>query len=95
MLTQGWKMDLQKQPKCRKVPIETLATNHNISLPKPEDLPPSYTLRRWVTRKIATLQGRRKEEWQRIKSNPIKMQQHRESTRIRMQLSRQRGGRRL
>lgn len=92
MMTQTWNMDMSKQAKLdSKVPVEALAKFHNIALPRAEDLPPSYTLRRWVTRKIATLQGQRKAEWQRIKSDSVKMQQHRQASRIRMQLCRQRG----
>ena len=91
-MAQTWIVDLHKQAKVdSKVPVEVLAKFHNIALPRLEDLPPSYTLRHWVTGKIATLQGKRKAEWQQIRSDPAKMQQHREASRIRMQLCRRRG----
>jgi len=71
--------------KRQLLPVQVLADLHGIMLPSPEELPPSYTsMRMWLTRRIATLQGRHKETWLRIKSDPVKLQAVRAATRQRV-----------
>jgi len=71
-------------------PVEVLAALHGIALPQECELPASYTLRKWLTRRLATLNGKHKKVWQSIKTCPQKMEAHREATRVRMQKLRQR-----
>jgi hypothetical protein len=65
--------------------VEQLAAQHGISLPAANQLPASYTLRMWLTRKLATLDGRHKQVWQRIKQDPDKLQHNRDTNRMRVQ----------
>jgi len=51
-------------------PVELLAALHGITLPKECDLPATYSLRKWLTRRLATLNGRHKAVWQSIKVDP-------------------------
>lgn len=71
-------------------PLEELAKAHGITLPQPDTLPPSYTMRMWVTRQLATAAGRHKEVWQRIREDPTRLQHNRELNRLRVQRWRQR-----
>lgn len=79
----------EQHQSCR-VPVEVLASLYGLTLPKEEALPESYTMRRWLTRKIATIAGQHKQAWQATKSDPCKLLEHREGCRLRMQLSRAR-----
>lgn len=68
-----------------KSPVEQLALLHGITLPNKHQLPPSYSMRMWLTRRIASMQGRHKLVWQRIKNNPQRMEAHRQGSKMRMQ----------
>jgi hypothetical protein len=70
--------------------VEQLAAQHGISLPSVRQLPASYTLRMWLTRRLATLDGRHKLVWQRIKQDPEKLQRNRDANRKRVQKWRRR-----
>lgn len=49
------------------LPVQLLADMHHITLPKPHELPASYSMRMWLTRRLHTLEGRHKAAWQAIK----------------------------
>jgi hypothetical protein len=74
----------------KKLPsVHHLAASHGITLPKESELPATYSMRKWLTRRLATLNGRHKAVWQSMKSNPQKLEAHRDATRRRMQRLRQ------
>ena len=57
-----------------RVPVELLAAQYNVELPAPEDLPRSYTsVRVWLTRRIATMNGRNKRVWQDLKKDQARL----------------------
>lgn len=66
------------------MPVDQLAMLHGITLPHPSELPASYSMRKWVTRRIATLAGWHKQVWQQIKDNPTRLQAHRQGSALRM-----------
>ena len=74
----------------RLLTVEQLAAQYGISLPPMHQLPASYTLRMWLTRKLATMHGTHKQAWQRIKQDPAKLQHNRDANRLRVQQWRQR-----
>jgi hypothetical protein len=76
--------------RTRWAPIEQLAQAHGITLPSQDMLPPSYTMRMWLMRQLATAAGRHKEVWQRIRQDPTRLQHNRELNRARVQRWRQR-----
>jgi hypothetical protein len=64
------------EPSCggytprKYIPVEELAAQYNIVLPALEDLPKSYTsLRMWLNRRIAALNGRNNRLWQEVKAD--------------------------
>lgn len=84
---------IQRMLRCppqKRLSVEDLAAVHGITLPNAAQLPESYTMRMWLTRRLATIQGKHKQVWQNIKANPEKAQRAREATRIRVQKYRQR-----
>jgi hypothetical protein len=86
---------LHKQLPGRKLlPVEQLAQLHGIALPQEHELLSSYSMRRWLTRKIATQQGYHKEVYQRIKSDPERLMLYRSSTKKRVQAWRARHSKR-
>lgn len=81
---------MQSNTTHKLLTVEQLAAQHGISLPPVNQLPASYTLRMWLTRKLATQDGRHKQVWQRIKHDPEKLQHNRDADRLRVQMWRQR-----
>ena len=77
-------------PRRLLTPIEQLAEVHGLILPLPDALPPSYTMRMWLTRQLATAAGKHKEVWQRIREDPNRLKHNRELNRLRVQRWRQR-----
>ena len=72
-------------------PLETVAATYGITLPPLEQLPPSYTsLRMWLNRLIATLEGRHKRLWQQTKQDPERLQRVRDANKLRVQAYRKR-----
>jgi len=67
-----------------KLTTAALAQLHGITLPREEELPASYTMRMWVTRRLASMQGRHRAAWQRIKGDPARLQTVRAATRQRV-----------
>jgi hypothetical protein len=73
----------------KKPSVQQVAAIHGITLPHESELPATYTMRKWLTRRLATLNGRHKAVWQSIKHNPDKLHAHCEATRRRMRRMRQ------
>ena len=73
-------------------PLAELAAKHGIELIGIEDLPPSYenSLRVWLNRRIATLEGVHKRRWAQVKDDPEKLQRAREANRARASAYRER-----
>jgi len=84
----SWQPDISKQLACKMIalqPVEAIAAQYGITLPAPEELPPSYTsVRMWLTRRVATLQGRHKQAWENTKRDPDKLQRARQANRARV-----------
>jgi hypothetical protein len=75
----------EQLPWHKLLPVEQLAQLHGIVLPQEHELPASYSMRRWLTRRIATMQGHHKEVYRQIKSDPERLEKYRASTRRRVQ----------
>lgn len=65
--------------------MHALAARHNICLPDAAQVPAGYgTMRAWLLHKIATLEGRHKERWQRVKADPARLEYIRAQNRQRV-----------
>jgi hypothetical protein len=74
-----------------RAPVEAIAAAFNITLPETQQLPPSYTsLRMWLTRRIATLEGKHKQAWRVLKEDPKRLQRARAANRERVRAYRSR-----
>lgn len=74
-----------------RVPVEVLAAQYNIRLPAPEELPKSYTsVRMWLNRRIATLDGRNKRVWQELRMDQSRLAYVREQNKARVKAYRAR-----
>lgn len=86
MATHKVKMTSTDQlPRRKLMPVDQLAQLYGNTLPLEHELPTSYTMRRWLTRRIAALQGHHKEVYRRIKSDPERLLKYRAATKKRMQ----------
>lgn len=73
----------ERAPKRKLLPVDQLAMLHGIVLPSEEQLPASYSMRRWLTRCIATLNGHHKHIYNKIKSDPHGLVKYRAAARER------------
>ena len=74
-----------------RAPVEAIAAAFNITLSETQQLPPSYTsLRMWLTRRIATLEGKHKQAGRALKQDPQRLQRARAANRERVRSYRSR-----
>ena len=74
-----------------RVPVEVLAAQYNIKLPAPDELPRSYTsVRMWLNRRIATLDGRNKRVWEELRKDQSRLAYVREQNKARVKAYRAR-----
>jgi hypothetical protein len=68
----------------KRLPLQHLADCYGIKLPTADELPPSYSMRMWLTRRIATMHGRHQVNYQRIKADPDRLAKYKAATKERV-----------